>query len=153
MSTTNPSEMDSAVVGREKNGRPETVTIPVSGMTCAACSSRVQRALGRTPGVAGASVNLMLHNAVVSFDPAVTAPIELVEVIRGAGYGAEVPVPGRTAFEEQEAQDRSQQEEYREFRLKALVSLVLAVVGMLLSMPLMGSAGPSVTRFSPGVIA
>jgi Cu+-exporting ATPase len=50
------------------------VTIPVSGMTCAACSSRVQRTLSRTPGVTEANVNLMLKNAVVEFDPAAISP-------------------------------------------------------------------------------
>ena len=64
------------------------VTIPVSGMTCAACSSRVQRTLSRTPGVSEASVNLMLKNAVVEFDPAAISPEQLVEKIRETGYGA-----------------------------------------------------------------
>ena len=44
----------------------------VTGMTCAACQARVQRTLGRTPGVADASVNLMMNSATVEYDPAVT---------------------------------------------------------------------------------
>jgi Cu+-exporting ATPase len=106
-------------------------------MTCAACSSRVQRTLSRTPGVTEANVNLMLKNAVVHFDPGTITPEELVETIRETGYGAELASPDRTAFEEQEAQDRAQEEEFRELRLKAGVSFVLALVAMLLSMPLM----------------
>jgi len=116
---------------------PATLTIPVSGMTCAACTSRVQRALGGTPGVADATVNLMLRNAVVSYDPARVDAPGLVDVVRRAGYGAELPIAGLSPFEEQEAQDQAQEAEYREFRLKAAVSLVLAGVGMLISMPLM----------------
>ena len=42
-----------------------TVTFPVSGMTCAACSARVQRALEREHGVDRAHVNLLLENATV----------------------------------------------------------------------------------------
>ena len=135
----------------EAASRPETsapaptgtgkVTIPVSGMTCAACSGRVQRALEKEPGVQEAAVNLMLKNATVSFDPVVTTPDRLVETIRGTGYGAELARPGQTAFQEQEAQDQAQEEEYRELRLKAGVSFAVAAVAMIASMPLMAGDG------------
>jgi Cu+-exporting ATPase len=120
-----------------------TVTIPVSGMTCAACSSRVQRALGRTRGVTDATVNLMLRNAVVSFDRRVVDPPALVDAIRETGYDAELPTQGRTPFEDQEAQDRAQEDEYRELRRKSVISLVFAALGMLISMPLMSSTSPA----------
>ena len=115
----------------------DKVTIPVSGMTCAACSARVQRTLAKTAGVTDANVNLMLKNAVVQFDPAAVSPEQLVEKIRETGYGAELASPDRSAFEEQEAQDKAQEEEFRELRLKAVVSFVIAMVAMLASMPLM----------------
>src|SRR5918912_1955930 len=98
------------------------ITIPVSGMTCAACQSRVQRALTRQPGVSDATVNLMLNSATVEYDPSVATPDTLVEAIRSTGYGAELPSAERTAFEEQEARDRAQAEELRELRLKAIAS-------------------------------
>jgi Cu+-exporting ATPase len=115
----------------------DRVTIPISGMTCAACSSRVQKALATTPGVRDASVNLMLNNAVVSYDAASVNPDRLVEAIRGTGYGAELASADATAFEEQEAQGRAQDEEFRELRLKAIVSLIAAAVGMIITMPVM----------------
>jgi Cu+-exporting ATPase len=118
----------------------EKVTIPVSGMTCAACSGRVQRALVKAPGVSGAAVNLMMKNATVEFDPGVTSAERLVETIRGTGYGADLAPPDQTAFEEQEARDRAQDEEFRELARKAGVSFVVAMVAMIVSMPLM-SAG------------
>ncbi len=115
------------------------VTIPVSGMTCAACTARVQRTLEKESGVHGASVNLMTKNAVVEYDASSTTPERLVEVIRETGYGAELASPDQTAFEEQVAQDRAQEEEFRELRLKALVSLVFAAIGMVISMPVMSA--------------
>jgi len=42
---------------------PERVTIPVTGMTCAACQSFIQRTLTGKAGVQDASVNLMMNNA------------------------------------------------------------------------------------------
>jgi Cu+-exporting ATPase len=118
----------------------EKVTIPVKGMTCAACQARVQRALQATPGVLDASVNLMLKNAAVTYDPMVTSPIVLVEAIRETGYGAELAAQDQTAFDEQEAQDRAQEEEYRELRYRALLSGSIGLLAMTLSMPLMGAA-------------
>jgi Cu+-exporting ATPase len=116
------------------------VTIPVSGMTCAACSGRVQRALEKHPGVNAAAVNLMLKEATVEFDPAATSPDALVQAIRSTGYDAALPVPGRSAFDEQEAQDRAHDEDFRDLRLKAGASFGVALVAMIVSMPLMADA-------------
>jgi len=116
----------------------ERVVIPVTGMTCAACQGRVQRTLSKTPGVTDASVNLMMGNATVSYDPSATTPDALVETIRGTGYGAELPKPDQSAFDEQAARDRAQTEEFQELRGKAMASGIVGVVAMLLSMPLMG---------------
>jgi P-type Cu+ transporter len=115
------------------------VNIPVQGMTCAACQAGVQKALQRQPGVLDASVNLMMHNAAVTYDPAVTRPEALVEAIRDTGYEAALPRPEQTAFEEQEARDRAQTEEFRDLRRKALFSGIVGAIAMVVSMPLMTS--------------
>ncbi len=120
---------------------PETLittkaVIPVTGMTCAACEARVQRTLRAQPGVADASVNLMMGNATITYDPATTAPQTLVSAIRATGYGAELPPSGRTAFEEQEARDAATAEEFRVLRGKAIVSGIIGALAMAL-MPVM----------------
>ncbi|MGI8548186.1 MAG: heavy metal translocating P-type ATPase [Gemmatimonadaceae bacterium] len=119
----------------------EMMRIPVTGMTCAACQAHVQRALQKEPGVADASVNLMMNSASVTYDPAVTTPTRLVEAIQRTGYGAELASPEESAFEEQEARDHAQQEEFRELRLKAIVSGIAALVAMIFSMPIMEANG------------
>jgi Cu+-exporting ATPase len=121
-------------------------------MTCAACSGRVQRALEKQPGVNVAAVNLMLKNATVEFDPAATSPDALVQAIKSTGYEATLPVPDQSAFQEQEAQDRAHDVEFRDLRLKAGVSFAVALVAMLVSMPLMagdahGAHGATVDPF------
>src|SRR3954468_3725067 len=100
---------------------PETIRIPVTGMTCAACSARVQRALQKQPGVADANVNLMMKTATVRFDPGVVTPKRLVETIKETGYGAELASPDQSAFEEQEARDRASAAEFLELKHKAIV--------------------------------
>src|SRR5215218_8533265 len=146
--------MEPAVM-RTKTTEPAAgakVDIPVQGMTCAACQASVQKALQRQPGVLDASVNLMMHNAAVTYDPAVTRPEALVEAIRDTGYGAELPRAEQTAFEEQEARDRAQEEEFRDLRRKALFSGAVGIVAMIVSMPLMvanrhGAHGPVADPF------
>jgi Cu+-exporting ATPase len=115
----------------------ETVTLPVEGMTCAGCQATVQRVLSETPGVTDATVNLLLKNAVVRYDPATTTPQRLVDAVRARGYGAELPVPDATVADEQEARDRAQDEEFHDLRRKAIVSGIVGILAMVLSMPLM----------------
>ncbi len=116
---------------------PEKINIPVTGMTCSACQAHVQRALEQQPGVIDASVNLMMQQAAVAFDPEVTSPEALVAAIQTSGYGAELPALGRSSFEEQETLERKQEEEFLELRRKAAVSVIAGVIAMLVSMPLM----------------
>ncbi|MGI9089673.1 MAG: heavy metal translocating P-type ATPase [Gemmatimonadaceae bacterium] len=117
----------------------DQIRIPVSGMTCAACQSHIQKTLQKQPGVLDASVNLMMKNASITFDPTITTPTGLVDAIRETGYGAELASPDQTAFEEQEARDRAQTEEFKELRFKAIISGIVAALAMIFSMPLMAS--------------
>ena len=121
----------------------EQVTIPVGGMTCAACQSFVQRTLAEADGVQEASVNLMLRHAQVTFDPAATEVAALVEKIRSTGYEAEMPSEQQSALEEQEKNDAEQVREYRDLRRKAAVTVLAGVVAMMASVPLMSGAQPS----------
>ena len=116
------------------------VTIPVSGMSCAACQSHVQRALEETPGVSRAAVNLMTHQATIDFDPLAATPEVLAEAIRESGYDPGLPSTGEAEFAQEEERDRVQAAEYRSLKKKATVALVAGAAAMALSMPLM-SAG------------
>jgi Cu+-exporting ATPase len=126
-----------------------TVTIPVTGMTCAACQASVQKALESHQGVVNASVSLMLHSADVSYDPASTSPEALVEAIRRTGYEAALPAEGTTAFQEQEERERREEAEARDLRLKAVVSVAAGALAMVLSMPLMSAHGRGGTAVDP----
>lgn len=111
----------------------EQCEIPVSGMSCAACSGKVQRSLETAPGVSTANVNLMTGTATVGYDPHATSPGKLVEVIRSTGYGAELPT-GRSAEDLLTTQDMERATEARELRRKFAVSAVAAAIVMLVGM-------------------
>ncbi|MEO5511790.1 MAG: heavy metal translocating P-type ATPase [Longimicrobiales bacterium] len=119
----------------------ETVRIPITGMTCASCQSRVQKTLQTHPGVQDATVNLMMHNATVTFDASATNPAQLVDAIRQTGYGAELAPEEQSAFAEQAARDTAADEEFVDLRRKAIVSGIAGVGSMILAMPLMDASG------------
>ncbi|MDE1953370.1 MAG: copper-translocating P-type ATPase [Betaproteobacteria bacterium] len=65
-----------------------TLKIDIEGMTCASCSTRVEQALRKLPGVDSAGVNLATERAEVKFDPAQVDAARLVEAVRETGYAA-----------------------------------------------------------------
>jgi copper chaperone CopZ len=63
---------------------PETtLSLPITGMTCASCSGRVERALKAVPGVTDASVNLATARAEVA---GTADPDAVIAAVRAAGY-------------------------------------------------------------------
>ena len=68
---------------------PIRLKIPVTGMTCASCVGRVEKAIAGVSGVSEAPVNLATASASVVFDGARTGAADIVAAIRAAGYGVE----------------------------------------------------------------
>jgi Cu+-exporting ATPase len=68
-------------------GKTAELTVPVTGMTCAACVARVERAIAGVAGVTEASVNLATGSARAVYDTEATETGAIVDAIRGAGYG------------------------------------------------------------------
>jgi len=64
----------------------ERVTIKIKGMSCAACSARIEKGLSKMPGVSRAQVNLALEQAVVEYDPQTVRAMDFVEKIERLGY-------------------------------------------------------------------
>ncbi|HEX5848215.1 MAG TPA: heavy metal translocating P-type ATPase [Rubrobacter sp.] len=76
--------------GRER----AVVEIPVTGMTCASCVRRVEKALGSVEGIEEATVNLATEKARVSYDPGVADGRSMRSAVEKAGYGVrEMPAP------------------------------------------------------------
>jgi Cu+-exporting ATPase len=82
-----------------------SIELTITGMTCASCVARVERKLGRLPGVS-ATVNLATATAHVSREDPAVEVAELVLAVEAIGYGAEVVVSGMP--EEAEAVDAEQ---------------------------------------------
>ncbi|WDM22480.1 heavy metal translocating P-type ATPase [Paenibacillus polymyxa] len=66
----------------------EEANLNVTGMTCAACATRIEKGLNRMPGVTGATVNLAMETAHVEYAAGSIAVGDLVSKIEQLGYGA-----------------------------------------------------------------
>src|SRR5688572_7213587 len=114
-----------------KTSPDDSVDMPVTGMTCAACANRIERTLNKQPGVKEASVNFATERATVKFDPSVTSSDALVETIRSAGYDAHPETDGTDADDPLEAAHATEYAEAkRRFIVAAVLSLPVLVIAM-----------------------
>ena len=65
-----------------------TEQFAVTGMTCAACSAHVEKAVSRLSGVQSAPVNLMLGSMTVTYDEKAVTEGDIIAAVKAAGYGA-----------------------------------------------------------------
>ena len=84
---TVPAQADTAPQESSQEPSPlASVTLPIEGMTCASCVSRIERVLTGTDGVEAASVNLATARADVRYDAERTDPGAVAEAIERAGF-------------------------------------------------------------------
>ncbi len=153
LATTAPAPVAPAPAEPEMAPAERGVELNITGMTCASCVRRVERALSRTPGVTEASVNLATERATVTYKPDETRLEDLIAAVEKAGYGAEeiagasAPAPAGVAAEAQapsapapqalsatEQLAERRREDLRHRRNKLAVGVALTIPVTILSM-------------------
>jgi P-type Cu+ transporter len=129
MLTTDPARLPTIPDGSAE------IRLPIEGMTCAACVNRIERFLNKTPGVAGASVNLATEEATIRYRPETAGMDELVRAIEAAGYEVRhLPTASDGArsglIDEADAESAERARERRALGISAVVSLVVAAFTM-----------------------
>jgi len=119
-------------------------TIPVGGMTCAACAKAIERAVGKLPGVESVAVNLATERAQVRWDGALLRLSEIKEAIRSAGYEPLALDSGAKVDEHQKAKERETRLLWTNFAVSAFFSIPLLYVAMgaMLGLPIPASLAP-----------
>ncbi|WP_024656123.1 heavy metal translocating P-type ATPase [Pseudomonas syringae USA007] len=107
-----------------------TFDLPISGMTCASCAGRVERALAKVPGVNSVTVNLANERAHVSAAPQ-TDPHTLISAVTRAGYGATL-IQDRQADAEKKVQHLHRER----WALLLAIALALPLIAPMLLTPL-----------------
>ena len=127
-----------------------SITLPVLGMSCAACQHHVEAALKNASGVQSARVDLMGHRATVLFDSALTTPQNLIDAIRSSGYDAVLP---RTNQGEERADSANRTTE-KQAKIRTIVAISAGFLAMIFSMPLgseMGALDHQLMRILPAL--
>lgn len=126
-----------------------TEQFAVTGMTCAACSAHVEKAVSRLSGVQSAPVNLMLGSMTVTYDETTVTESDIIAAVKAAGYGAS------PASQTDQGQLRRDQDAALHRRKKHLIwSVVFLVPLFYLSMGhMMGLPLPQVLHTHPLLLA
>src|SRR5215216_589528 len=125
--TTNPDDLIGAIRNAGYGADVRETTFSVTGMTCASCVGRVERALENVPGVLEASVNLANERARVEYLAGEVEPRDLEMAIQGAGYGV--------VREEDSTVEDSHEREYRKLKGDFLLAAALTTLILLGSLP------------------
>src|SRR5215204_4968045 len=125
--TTNPDDLIGAIRDAGYGAGVRETTFSVTGMTCASCVGRVERALAKVPGVLEARVNLANERATVEYLAGEVEPKDLEMAIEGAGYGV--------VREEDSSVEDSHERGYRLLKSDFLLAAALTALILLGSLP------------------
>ena len=103
----------------------------VTGMSCAACSARVEKAVSKVPGVTACSVSLLTNSMGVE---GTAAPETVIAAVQEAGYGASLKGAGKAAPSMSEAEAQFEDHETPKLKRRLLWSLGFLIVLMYFSM-------------------
>lgn len=115
----------------------------ITGMTCSACSARVERTVAKIAGTADVSVNLLTNTMSLAYDENVTSPAAIIAAVEEAGYGASVKgaSPAQTAqtaspaaVQAENAEDDAAGKAIRAMRTRLLISILFLVPTVAISM-------------------
>ena len=107
----------------------ERLDLPVEGMTCSSCASRIERKLNKLDGVE-ASVNFATEQASVSFDPDRVDTGQLLGAVEAAGYKAELPGTAADPPAGEDTNDAELEAWRRRLVVSAVLSLPLLAMAM-----------------------
>ena len=107
----------------------DRVDLPITGMTCASCATRIEKRLNKLDGVE-ASVNYAIEKASVAYDPRRVAPGELLAAVEKAGYQATLPAAPRA----EESAPLAEDDPTRGLRLRLIWAAFLSLPVLLVSM-------------------
>jgi Cu+-exporting ATPase len=114
------------------------VTLDISGMHCASCSTLINRSLTRQPGVLAANVNLTTNKGTIEYDETKTNVSKLIDTVKSKGYNA-VESIGKSDYD---SEARKRRKEIRDLKITFYGSLIFAVPVFILGMFFMNNPIP-----------
>jgi Cu+-exporting ATPase len=108
----------------------------VTGMSCSACSSHVEKSVSKLEGVHAVSVNLLTNSMQVEYDETKLGTENIIEAVEHAGYGASVKNEAKAAAKTGETEDAVsiQQKNIKNMKIRLIVSVIFLIPLMYVSM-------------------
>ncbi|GAA0304020.1 Cu+-exporting ATPase [Gracilibacillus halotolerans] len=97
----------------------EKAELDITGMTCAACSTRIEKVLNKQEGVKEAAVNLTTESAIIEYNPSVVGESNLIKKIKDIGYDAKPKA-------EMEEKQSSKEKQLQHMKTKLIISALLS---------------------------
>ena len=123
----------------------------VTGMTCSACSNRVEKAVSHVPGVEDVNVNLLKNSMTVDYDETKTGLEQIIQAVTDAGYGASEKQAAGSPAAKFVDPTLAAKKEAAQMKTRLYVSLFFAAILMMLAMgPMVGMPLPEVMSGTKG---
>jgi P-type Cu+ transporter len=122
--------VEKAGYGLEEIKKAKEVTLMVEGMTCASCSSAVERSLKKLDGVEIASVNLATNKATIKYDGSKVKIAELKKAVEKAGYVPKDIEKTLATDEDQIRKDKESKDMFHRLMLSIFFSIPLLYIAM-----------------------
>ena len=123
----------------------------VTGMTCSACSSRVEKAVSHVPGVEDVNVNLLKNSMTVDYDETKTGLEQIIQAVTDAGYGASEKQASASPAVRAVDPAVTAKKEAAKMKTRLFVSLIFVAILMVLAMgPMVGMPLPEVMSGTKG---
>lgn len=116
----------------EQMNNENKAELKISGMSCAACSAKVEKKLSKLEGVSKANVNLTTEKATIEYNPSKIKVSEMIKAVQALGYGAE-----KSEEVSRDREKEQREKEIKNLRITLIISIILSsplVLAMVLSL-------------------
>ncbi|MCH7516669.1 MAG: cation-translocating P-type ATPase, partial [Bacteroidetes bacterium] len=114
--------------------KTEKISVPVEGMTCASCVTRIEKSIAKVEGVSDVVVNLATGKATFNIDKSQVKLDKIKKLVEDAGYKIALPKDNSTTMEDDDAQLTSESDNAKNVKRDFLLALILTIPIFILSM-------------------
>lgn len=123
----NFKDMVEAIDKTGYNAPIEKVVLNIEGMTCAACSARVEKALGKVEGITNVNVNLALNKGTIEYNEGSLDVQDIIDIVTKTGYKAYEEKESDNGPDGKDREKEARQKEIKTLKLLFIISVILSV--------------------------
>ena len=142
----NPEQFNTIITDLGYGVVKDSVTLHLTGMTCASCAQNIEKGLRKLDGVYKVSVNLPTEKGHIEYDSAKITIKEIIKAVKDIGYGAE-EIQGSDVDREREAREKEIQSQKRTLIIALILAVPVSIGEMGQNIPQLVAAIPNIMSF------